>query len=68
MTHIPTIAKKIFDVSGAGDTVIATFTLGIAAGMKMLDAAKLSNTAAGIAVGKLGTSVVTIDELKEAIK
>lgn len=61
--HIPTVAQEVFDVSGAGDTVIATFTLAIAAGASPVEAAILSNHAAGIVVGKVGTATVTPDEL-----
>lgn len=61
--HIPTIAKEVFDVSGAGDTVIATFTLAIAGGASPLEAAIISNHAAGIVVGKVGTAVATAEEL-----
>ena len=61
--HIPTIAQEVFDVSGAGDTVIATFTLAIAAGASPLEAAFLANHAAGIVVGKVGTATTTPDEL-----
>jgi len=61
--HIPTVAQEVFDVSGAGDTVIASFTLAIAAGASPLEAAILSNHAAGIVVGKVGTATTTPDEL-----
>jgi D-glycero-beta-D-manno-heptose-7-phosphate kinase len=61
--HIPTVAQEVFDVSGAGDTVIATFTLAIAAGASPLEAAILSNHAAGIVVGKIGTATSTPEEL-----
>jgi D-glycero-beta-D-manno-heptose-7-phosphate kinase len=61
--HIPTVAQEVFDVSGAGDTVIATFTLAIAAGASPLEAAIFSNHAAGIVVGKVGTATVTPQEL-----
>jgi len=61
--HIPTVAREVFDVSGAGDTVIASFTLAIAAGASPLEAALISNHAAGIVVGKVGTATVTPDEL-----
>lgn len=64
---IPTVARNVFDVSGAGDTVIATFCLGLATGMDTVSAAKISNLAAGIVVGKVGTSVVNVDELKKAV-
>jgi len=61
--HIPTRAREVFDVSGAGDTVIASFTLAIAAGASPAEAAILSNHAAGIVVGKVGTAVATPEEL-----
>ncbi len=61
--HIPTVAQEVFDVSGAGDTVIATFTLAIAAGASPLEAAILSNHAAGVVVGKIGTATVAPAEL-----
>jgi D-beta-D-heptose 7-phosphate kinase/D-beta-D-heptose 1-phosphate adenosyltransferase len=66
--HIPTVAQEVFDVSGAGDTVIATFTLAIAAGASAIEAAILSNHAAGIVVGKVGTATVTLDELLASFK
>jgi D-beta-D-heptose 7-phosphate kinase/D-beta-D-heptose 1-phosphate adenosyltransferase len=58
----------VFDVSGAGDTVIATFTLAIAAGASPLEAAIISNHAAGVVVGKVGTATVTADELVASFK
>jgi rfaE bifunctional protein kinase chain/domain len=61
--HIPTVAQEVFDVSGAGDTVIATFTLAVAAGASPLEAAILANHAAGIVVGKIGTAITTPEEL-----
>ena len=61
--HIPTVAQEVFDVSGAGDTVIATFTLAIAAGASPLEAAILSNHAAGIVVCKFGTATTNPEEL-----
>ena len=61
--HIPTLAREVFDVSGAGDTVIASFTLAIAAGASPLEAAIFSNHAAGGVVGKVGTATVTPEEL-----
>ena len=68
ITHIPTVAQDVFDVSGAGDTVIGTFTLSLAAGAGMVDAARISNFAAGIVVGKVGISAVTNEELLTRIK
>jgi len=61
--HIPTMAQEVFDVSGAGDTVIAVFTAAIAAGGSPIEAAIISNHAAGVVVGKVGTAIVTPDEL-----
>ena len=61
--HIPTRARRIFDVSGAGDTVVASLSLGIAAGLSLTEAAELANLAAGIVVGKPGTAVCTRSEL-----
>jgi D-beta-D-heptose 7-phosphate kinase/D-beta-D-heptose 1-phosphate adenosyltransferase len=65
--HIPTVARKVFDVTGAGDTVVGTLCLGISSGMSIRDAAILSNIAAGIVVGEVGTSCVKVDDLKKAI-
>ncbi|HVR36980.1 MAG TPA: D-glycero-beta-D-manno-heptose-7-phosphate kinase [Methylomirabilota bacterium] len=64
--HIPTLSQEVFDVSGAGDTVIASFTLAIAAGASPMEAAILSNHAAGIVVGKIGTAIVHPRELLES--
>lgn len=61
--HIPTVAQEVFDVSGAGDTVIASFTMAIAAGASPVEAAVFSNHAAGVVVGKVGTAIVTPEEL-----
>ncbi len=61
--HIPTVAREVFDVSGAGDTVIAAFTLAVAAGASPVEAAVFSNHAAGVVVGKLGTATVSPAEL-----
>lgn len=68
MVHIPTVAQEVFDVSGAGDTVIATFALALVSKAKKIEAAYLANFAAGIVVGKLGTAVTDRRELKERIK
>jgi len=67
VTHIPTRAKEVFDVSGAGDTVIGAFTLSLAVGADMEEAAHLSNYAAGIVVGKVGVAVVTRSDLKSVL-
>ncbi len=61
--HIPTEAREVFDVSGAGDTVLATLAAGMAVGMGIAEAARLANIAAGIAVSKLGTSTVVPAEI-----
>jgi len=68
VTCIPTVAKEVFDVTGAGDTVISTLALSLVAGLSILESAVLSNIAAGIVVGKLGTASVTPEELIEAIR
>jgi D-glycero-beta-D-manno-heptose-7-phosphate kinase len=61
--HVPTVAREVFDVSGAGDTVIAFFTLAIVAGASPIEAAIFSNHAAGVVVGKIGTATVGAEEL-----
>jgi D-beta-D-heptose 7-phosphate kinase/D-beta-D-heptose 1-phosphate adenosyltransferase len=61
--HTPTRAKEVFDVSGAGDTAIALFTLALSAGATASEAAEISNHASGIVVGKLGTATVHPPEL-----
>jgi D-beta-D-heptose 7-phosphate kinase/D-beta-D-heptose 1-phosphate adenosyltransferase len=66
--HIPTVAREVFDVSGAGDTVIASFTLAIVAGASPVEAAIFSNHAAGTVVGKVGTAAVTPEELLESFQ
>ena len=61
--HAPTRAREVFDVSGAGDTVIAIFTLALTAGATPSEAAEIANHASGVVVGKLGTATVTPEEL-----
>lgn len=68
ITHIPTVARKVFDVTGAGDTVIAAFCLGLAAGMDLKSAAAIANFAAGIVVGEVGTTAVKAEALKQVIR
>jgi rfaE bifunctional protein kinase chain/domain len=63
VVHVPAVAKEVFDVSGAGDTVIATLGVFLAAGATLPEAVRWANRAAGIVVGKLGTAVVSPDEL-----
>ncbi|MDH2924375.1 D-alpha,beta-D-heptose 7-phosphate 1-kinase /D-beta-D-heptose 1-phosphate adenylyltransferase [Nicoletella semolina] len=65
--HLPTQAKEVFDVTGAGDTVISVLAIAIADGRPLEEACYLANAAAGIVVGKLGTSTLTISELEQAI-
>jgi len=65
---IPTVAQEVFDVSGAGDTVIASFTLAVVAGASPLEAAMVANHAAGVVVGKVGTAVVTPAELRASFR
>lgn len=67
-THIPTKAKEVFDVSGAGDTVVAALALAIASGADLKQASIIANYAAGIVVGKFGTSTVSLEELKGALE
>ena len=64
---IPTRAREVFDVSGAGDTVIATLAVGVAAGLSFPEAARLANSGAGLVVGKLGTQPVNREELQAAL-
>lgn len=66
--HIQTTAQNVFDVTGAGDTVIAVFTLALVSGADFITAAKISNYAAGIVIGELGTACVTQDELIQHIR
>jgi len=67
VVHIPTAAKNVYDVTGAGDTVIAAFTLAHAAGARMEEAAVIANHAAGIVVGEVGTAVVTLEQLRTSL-
>ncbi|MBS9775753.1 MAG: D-glycero-beta-D-manno-heptose-7-phosphate kinase [Fusobacterium sp.] len=66
--NIPTYAQEVYDVTGAGDTVISVFTLARAAGSSWEEAAKIANAAGGIVVGKIGTSTISTDELLETYK
>jgi D-beta-D-heptose 7-phosphate kinase/D-beta-D-heptose 1-phosphate adenosyltransferase len=67
VAHLPTAAPEVFDVSGAGDTVVAALALALAAGASVTSAARIGNAAAGIAVGKRGTAVVHARELSAAL-
>lgn len=65
--HIATVARRVFDVTGAGDTVVSTLALSLAAGAALEQAVHLANLAAGIVVGKRGTATVTLEELQEGV-
>ncbi len=65
--HIPTAARQVYDVTGAGDTVVGTLALALATGATFRDGAVLANYAAGVVVGRVGTSTVTAQHLKEAL-
>jgi D-beta-D-heptose 7-phosphate kinase/D-beta-D-heptose 1-phosphate adenosyltransferase len=67
ISHIPTVAREVYDVTGAGDTVISTFCLGLASGLDPKSAALISNFAAGIVVGEVGTSTVKAEALKKVV-
>jgi D-beta-D-heptose 7-phosphate kinase/D-beta-D-heptose 1-phosphate adenosyltransferase len=67
-THLPTVARQVFDVSGAGDTVVATISLGLAAGAGVAESAALANAAAGIVVGKRGTATVSTGEIVAVLR
>jgi rfaE bifunctional protein kinase chain/domain len=68
LTHFPTRAKRVYDVTGAGDTVISTFTCAFAAGASHKEAALISNHAAGMVIGEVGTAQVTRNQLTEELK
>ncbi|HSG99899.1 MAG TPA: D-glycero-beta-D-manno-heptose-7-phosphate kinase [candidate division Zixibacteria bacterium] len=67
MTHFPTFARKVFDVTGAGDTVIASFVSAVAAGASLKEATVISNCAAGVVVGELGAATVSHKRLTEEL-
>lgn len=66
--HIPTVAKEVFDVTGAGDTVISTLAVCLSNGLSLKESAYISNYAAGIVVGKLGTATTTLQEIEKYLK
>jgi len=68
VTHIPTVARKVYDVTGAGDTVISAFTLAAVSGASLEDSAVIANHAAGIVVGEVGTAVATPDQLLKSFE
>jgi D-glycero-beta-D-manno-heptose-7-phosphate kinase len=65
--HIPAVAREVYDVTGAGDSVVSTLTLALAAGASLEDGARLANEAAAIAVGKVGTAAVGHEELRRRL-
>src|SRR5262249_6312677 len=66
-THLPTVAREVFDVTGAGDTVVGVFALGLAAGADFVTSARLANHAAGRVIRHAGTAVVSPEELKASL-
>jgi rfaE bifunctional protein kinase chain/domain len=65
-SHEPALAREVYDVSGAGDTVISTLAVMLASGTELPHAMRLANIAAGVVVGKLGTATCSLDELRAA--
>ena len=68
VTHIPTVAREVYDVTGAGDTVIATLALALASGASLAESAMMANHAAGVVVGKVGTATVNREELLATVR
>jgi D-beta-D-heptose 7-phosphate kinase/D-beta-D-heptose 1-phosphate adenosyltransferase len=68
VNHIPTVAKKVFDVTGAGDTVIATLALALVSGLDLIQACRAANYAAGLVVGEVGTAAVQAEALKKVLR
>ena len=66
--HLPTRAREVFDVTGAGDTVISVLAAALATGLDMAESTALSNIAAGVVVGKLGTATVSVAEISKALR
>ncbi|MBI1799236.1 MAG: D-glycero-beta-D-manno-heptose-7-phosphate kinase [Candidatus Eisenbacteria bacterium] len=67
-THLPTFAREVFDVTGAGDTVVSVVALALAAGADFVSACALSNHAAGVVIREVGTTVCTLEELRASIE
>jgi rfaE bifunctional protein kinase chain/domain len=67
-THIPTFARKVFDVTGAGDTVVSSFVSAVCAGADLVEASIVANVGAGITVAEVGTATVTVPQLKEELE
>ncbi len=68
VTHIPAVGKEVYDVTGAGDTVVAALGLALASGASLKEAAVIANHAAGVVVGKVGTAIVSREELLDSLK
>jgi rfaE bifunctional protein kinase chain/domain len=68
VSFIPTLAKEVYDVTGAGDTVTGTLAMALAAGADLHDAALIANHAAGIVVGKVGTATVNVGEIRQSLE
>jgi D-beta-D-heptose 7-phosphate kinase/D-beta-D-heptose 1-phosphate adenosyltransferase len=68
VTHVPTVAREVYDVTGAGDTVVATLALALTSGASSVEAAILANHAAGIVVGKVGTATASADEILTSVE
>jgi D-glycero-beta-D-manno-heptose-7-phosphate kinase len=68
VTHIPAVAKEVYDVTGAGDTVLAVLALAMASGASLREAAVIANHAAGVVVGRAGTATISREELLDALK
>ncbi len=66
--HIPTVARKVYDVTGAGDTVISAFALAYACGASMEESAIIANHAAGVVVGEVGTAVASPKQIIESFQ
>jgi D-beta-D-heptose 7-phosphate kinase/D-beta-D-heptose 1-phosphate adenosyltransferase len=67
-THVPVLSREVYDVTGAGDTVVATLTLARVAGASLEQAAVLSSVAAAIVVGEVGTAVATVEDIELALE
>jgi D-beta-D-heptose 7-phosphate kinase/D-beta-D-heptose 1-phosphate adenosyltransferase len=65
--EVPTVAREVFDVQGAGDTTVAALALSLRAGARLFEAAVIANAAAGVVVGKTGTATATADEVRELL-
>jgi len=68
LTHVPAVAREVFDVTGAGDTVVAVYSLALATGMAPVNAARLANYAGGLVVGHVGCASVDRVELADAVE